>query len=475
MRRGCTDVDEAPDGGGDALVAKRPRDQQVDRDVPGETEEEVRLALVAAASLAIGDLPRDPEDARPHRPDSTRSLGGLRRGAAPPGAYAAAVERNSGQRVAVLFDAYPNVYGGAQRTDHLLALAMPARGWDVKVVVPGPGPLVDRLRDDGVEPVVLPAPAALGRYGRSTTGRRAALAALSLPGWWLRLTRCFRRLGAEVVHVVDHRGLVLGGVAARASGARVVWHVQGQERSRRLNRFGVRLAHEVVVPTRAVLRQMPDLERARSLRAVANVVPEHARRAEPALLEPAPIIATTARLHPDKGLDVLVDALAIVRGAVPAAEVRVIGPVQTGWEHLGPELEERARRAGVADGFSLLGFVERPDEVVGSSRCYVQSARERTEILPLAILEAMAAGIPVVATDVGGVRDLVRDGDTGLLVAPEDPSALAAALTRVLTDDALADRLRRAAFELVGERRFTVEGLADGFEAAYAGRAPVTA
>jgi glycosyltransferase involved in cell wall biosynthesis len=107
---------------------------------------------------------------------------------------------------------------------------------------------------------------------------------------------------------------------------------------------------------------------------------------------------------------------------------------------------------------------------VAAARCYVQPARERTEILPLAILEAMAVGTPVVATDVGGVRDLVRDGDTGLLVPPEDPAALAAALVRVLQDDDLADRLRTAAAALAGEQRHTVEGLLDGFAAAYEDR-----
>jgi glycosyltransferase involved in cell wall biosynthesis len=83
----------------------------------------------------------------------------------------------------------------------------------------------------------------------------------------------------------------------------------------------------------------------------------------------------------------------------------------------------------------------------------------------------MATGVPVVATDVGGVRDIVRDGDTGLLVPPEDPGALAEALVRILHDDELADRLRANAFALTSERRFTADGMADAFAAAYAGAA----
>ncbi|MGI8663277.1 MAG: glycosyltransferase family 4 protein [Acidimicrobiales bacterium] len=369
----------------------------------------------------------------------------------------------------VLFDAYPHVYGGAQRTAHLLAQAMPARGWAVSVVVPADGPFTRRLVAGGLEVTILRPPASLARYGRTTTRHHLLAAAALLPWWWLRLTLELRRRHPDVVHVVDQRGLILAALPARAAGARLVWHVQAMHASKPLNLLGCRLAHEVVVPSMAVLRQMPDLRRARSLRAIANVVPEHARRVEPVPLQTRPVISSTARLHPDKGLDVLLDALAIVRASVPDACLRIIGEAQQGFEHLGADLEDQASRLGISDALELVGFVERPETIVGASRCYVQAARERSEILPLAILEAMAAGVAVVATDVGGVRDLVHDDETGLLVAPEDPPALAAALVRILTDDAAADRLRKAAFDLVADRRYTTDGLADAFAAAYAG------
>lgn len=373
------------------------------------------------------------------------------------------------RRRAVLFDAYPHVYGGAQRTDHLLALGLPERGWSLDVVVPAEGPFAERLRSDGLAVHVVHAPGPLGRYGRSTTGTRAASAAAALPGWWFRLARQLRRLRAEVVHVVDHRGLVLAAIPARLAGARLVWHVQALDTTAWLNRLGARIAHEVVVPTTAVLRQMPHLAAARSLRAISNIVPDHARRSTPAALTAEPVIVTTARLHPDKGLDVLIDALATVRRSAGGARVRIIGPTQEGFEHLPGELEQQSRRVGVDDAIELLGFVARPDEVVAAARCYVQPARERTEILPLAILEAMAAGIPVVATDVGGVAAIVRDGETGLLVPPEDPTALATAVLRILCDDALAERLRQGAFAFVRDRSFTPDGLLDAFAATYAG------
>ena len=124
-------------------------------------------------------------------------------------------------RRAVLFDAYPHVYGGAQRTDHLLARELPERGWALLTVVPADGPFPERLRDEGHAVEVVPVPRPLRRYGRATTGPARALAVLALPAYWLRLLRRLRAARPEVVHVVDHRGLVLAGVAARLSGARV--------------------------------------------------------------------------------------------------------------------------------------------------------------------------------------------------------------------------------------------------------------
>ena len=124
----------------------------------------------------------------------------------------------------------------------------------------------------------------------------------------------------------------------------------------------------------------------------------------------------------------------------------------------------------MADALELVGFVDQPQEWLRGARCYVQPSRERSEILPLAVLEAMGLGLPVIATDVGGLSDVVDDGVTGLLVEAEDPIALAEALVRVLGDDALADRLRSGAAGLVGEARFHEEGLLDAVVAAYEGR-----
>jgi glycosyltransferase involved in cell wall biosynthesis len=84
----------------------------------------------------------------------------------------------------------------------------------------------------------------------------------------------------------------------------------------------------------------------------------------------------------------------------------------------------------------------------------------------VAILEALAAGRPVVATRVGGIPEIVRDGETGLLVPPEDPEALAGAIVRMLSDSALASRLGAGGAKLVREH-FTLDRMVEGNERVY--------
>ena len=111
------------------------------------------------------------------------------------------------------------------------------------------------------------------------------------------------------------------------------------------------------------------------------------------------------------------------------------------------QLGADADRLGVADRVTFVGFRRDMDALLGA--CDLVVLPSLYEGLPLALIEAMAAGRAVVATDIGGTRELVMDGETGILVPPRDPTALAGAVQRVVGDDALARRLGSAGRERV--------------------------
>ena len=162
------------------------------------------------------------------------------------------------------------------------------------------------------------------------------------------------------------------------------------------------------------------------------------------------IITCVARLVPLKGHDHLLDALVQVIAQVPGAICLLAGD--------GP-YEFHLRRAVAAKGLEqAVFFLGRRDDVpaiLARTDAFVLPSLH--EVTPLAISEAQLLGIPVVASAVGGVPELVEDGRTGLLVPPGDPAALARALVRVLTDDNLALVLSRCGSQEVETRRTWAE------------------
>jgi len=160
-----------------------------------------------------------------------------------------------------------------------------------------------------------------------------------------------------------------------------------------------------------------------------------------------------ARLVPKKGVDLLLEAAALLVGRHPGLEVDIIGdgPLR---EELTNQIDRlglagRVRLLGVATSSEVLAAMTAARAVVLPCRVDLDGDRDG---MPTVLVEALAHGIPVVSTDIVGISELVKDGETGLLVRPEDPAALAAALDCLLVDPALAARLGEAGRRLVGER-----------------------
>lgn len=347
--------------------------------------------------------------------------------------------------MALLFEPYPHVLGGAQRVDALLAATACQHDWDVEVLVTAEGPAPAAVRAAGGVVGVVAAPPALARYGRTTTGWRRVRAAAALPAYWARVHRAVAARRAAVVHVVDHRGMLLAGAPARSAGASVVWHLHAVDRERLIDAMGSRLAAAILVPSSSAAQRLAHLP-AHLVRVVGNPLLHQLPSALPDRPTGATVLSL-ARHHPDKGSDVLIRAWPAVVAACPSARLRIVGPTQVGAEEVPGRLRALAAAVGVADSVAVFDPVADASEELRGARVYVQASRERTESFGLAVLEAMAAGVPVVATDVAGLTDLVADRRTGLLVPPEQPEALAAALVELLTDEALADRVRAGAFE----------------------------
>jgi glycosyltransferase involved in cell wall biosynthesis len=150
------------------------------------------------------------------------------------------------------------------------------------------------------------------------------------------------------------------------------------------------------------------------------------------------VVVGLGRLVPIKGFDLLVRALPAVVTQLPAARLVLVGD---GAER--PRLDALARSLGVTARLEMTG--ELFDVTTHLAAADVLAVPSRNEGMGRVIVEAMALGIPVVATAVGGIPDVVTDGESGRLVPPEDAEALAAALVELGRDEALRDKLGEAA------------------------------
>jgi glycosyltransferase involved in cell wall biosynthesis len=184
--------------------------------------------------------------------------------------------------------------------------------------------------------------------------------------------------------------------------------------------------------------------------------------AAPSPSRPAGPIVCTGRLGDHKGSSVLVRALALLAGRHPEARLVLAGDGDR------EPLRAEAARLGVGDRLELPGWIG-PDEVASLlDRAGVFALPSRNEGLPMALLEAMARGLPCVVTPVGAIPDLVEDGVHGVFVPPDDPEALAGALGGLLADPGRARALGDAARARIRERCATPL-VADAMDACFRG------
>lgn len=176
---------------------------------------------------------------------------------------------------------------------------------------------------------------------------------------------------------------------------------------------------------------------------IPNSVPVLSPAAAPA--QPGRILFL-GQVEPRKGIFELVEAVALLRERFPHIELAV------GGQGALPELRRRAQELKVADRVTELGWVDAAQKARELARAAIFCLPSHAEGLPMAMLEAMAAGKAVVVTSVGGIPDAVRDGENGILVPPGDVAALAAALGRLLEDEQERQRLGQQARATIQER-----------------------
>lgn len=321
-----------------------------------------------------------------------------------------------------------------------LALVRLARGLDparfaAEIVLPGRGPLLGVAREQGVPVVVIENP----EFSMASAGASAKLVLARRRLRYVRqLVRHFRSGPTDVVYI-NTTITVFAGIAARLAGKPIVWHVRELlENPSWVTRCKMwlieHLADAIFYASHASQRLFPAPRVPRHL-VVRNVV-EIDRFSHPIIPEtldrelgirPGELVVTTNGVFPRKAPDVFLQAagLAVQRCERPLRFV-LVGPALPDQLVYYEQMQELARQLGIAECVTFAGLRTDMPAILARSDIFVSPSRNEAQ--PNVINEALAAGTPVIATDVGDCRLMLRDGEFGALIPRDDPEALANAI-----------------------------------------------
>jgi glycosyltransferase involved in cell wall biosynthesis len=293
---------------------------------------------------------------------------------------------------------------------------------------------------------------------------RVRLFVLLLPLYWLQYCVHFLRWRPDVVHVQSNEEKISVALPARLLRIPVVWtmhgpiDVSGSRLYARLFAWAGARVHTVICVSEYVRKSLLDtgVSSAKVL-VIANGVDLAEHTFE---YHPGRYVTFLGRLEEVKNPALFVDACLAVADSHPRARFRVIGSGT-----LEPGLRSMVSRAGKESSFQFAGWSSDPRPLLREASVLVISSDDEGQ--GFAALEAMALGVPVVATAVGGLAEVVDDGATGVLCRPRSVESVSAGITRVLSDDTFARELALRAREKV-EAAYSLEHMLARTERVYA-------
>jgi glycosyltransferase involved in cell wall biosynthesis len=320
--------------------------------------------------------------------------------------------------------------GGTEGQFAEVACGLDRIRWDLHVsCVRAEGPLRLRLEAVGLQPW------SLGPSSFKSPGLAVAI---------LRLAAYLRRHAVRLVHCFDFYSNIVGVPAARLARVPAVIASQrdmGDLRGRSqqsIHSLALGLATHILVNSEAIAARLTHTRAARRNR--LGVIPNgvdltrFGPAVPPSNVSEVTKVGSLANLRPEKGLGQLVEAAGIVTRTAPGARFVIWGEGP-----LRAELEARIRSLGLTDVVEMPGTTRSPEKVL--KQCHIFVLASLSEACSNVVLEAMATGLPVIATRVGGTPALVDDRRTGLLVPPDDAPALAQAILRLLETPAMATEM----------------------------------
>ena len=353
--------------------------------------------------------------------------------------------------------------GGGQVSFLSLMANMDRSRFEPYVVCPEDGDFLEEVLERGIPALVRRMPSLRG------------LGALRLPSAlrsWLTLIKKFQ---IDLLHANGTRAMIYAGLVGKIASIPVLWHVRVLETDGLLDRFLARLSTRILVNSHAVAGRFDFLGGQSGSRG-PTVVPNGVEQQvfERATLDPALrkdwkldgsfVLLELAQLISWKRQELALQILSLLRGRGMNASLVLVGDEVPSSQGERARLRNLASRLGVANHCIFAGFRRDIPEVLKQADLLIHPARE--EPFGRALIEAMAAGLPVVASGGGGVEEVIEDGVTGVVVRSASPDVWVSAIEKLYEDQPLRQQMGAAGRQRVKER-FSIESHVAGVEQIY--------
>lgn len=362
----------------------------------------------------------------------------------------------------LIYEPYPMGQGGGNlRTLSYILKFLDRTRFEPILVAPEDGEVLGRFRQRGVEVAIVPPPPSIHRFAGQVLKDRFLLrlrSTVDLVRYNVRLARLMRARRVDVVYCNGIRSVLLAGIGARFARVPALWYVKGALENPFLDRLGFFIANRILFFCEANRDdRYPALvrwnrDKIRILRIGLDAAPivraesadATAIRAELEIRHDRVNAMVLAQLYRPKGHHVLLQGLRRIVDACPAFMLYIVG------DHILPqfvpyraELEAIIERDGLRDHVRFTGWRSDSLELLRQMDLLIHPSL--AEGFGRAVLEAMALGRAVVASAVGGLREIIRDGENGFLVPPGNVDALVDRVNRLARDPALRERFGREA------------------------------
>lgn len=337
-------------------------------------------------------------------------------------------------------------FGGAQRYVYELAVEAKKRGHNVAVVFGEPGTLGDKLGSKGIRIISIPS---LGRDIGMLKDFKTLLA----------LYKLLKEEKPDVIHLNSSKIGLLGGIAAKFYSRKnknpklktiFTGHGWAFNENRffiiryifkKLHAITIRLANVTIAVSEKTKRDIEDLAKGKKIKVIYNGISRFnlldgfaSQQKIGQNVEEEIWIGSISELHQNKGVDILIKSFSQVASDYPDVALVVIG----GGEEK-ENLKKLVSKLGLQDRVHLLGFVDNARQYLQAFDVFTLTSR--TEAFPYALLEAGLAGLPVIASNVGGIPEVITDGQSGLLTEPGDTEAISKAMESILGNPEKRDKL----------------------------------